>query len=60
LWVTGPRGQAVAAGGWTIAASGPAAWYPASVPFQAASVRGLAVTAGGKILVTVQARDLRD
>lgn len=55
LLVTGPRGQDVAAGGWTITA-GQAAWYPASVPFHAASVRGFVVSAGGKILVTVRAR----
>jgi hypothetical protein len=55
LLVTGPRGQDVTAGGWTITA-GQAAWYPASVPFQAASVRGFVVSAGGKILVTVRAR----
>jgi anti-sigma factor RsiW len=58
--VTGPRGHHAAAGGWRIAAGDQAAWYPASVPFQAAGVRGFAVIAGGKILVTVQARDLRD
>ena len=56
LLVTGPRGQDVAAGGWTIAAGHQAAWYPASVPFQAASLRGFTLTAGGKILVTVKGR----
>jgi predicted anti-sigma-YlaC factor YlaD len=56
LMVTGSGGQDVAAGGWTIAAGHPAAWYPASVPFQAAAVRGFVVSAGGKILVTVRAR----
>ena len=56
LLVTGPGGQDVAAGGWTIAAGHPAAWYPASVPFQAASVRGFVINAGGKILLTVPAR----
>ena len=56
LLVTGPRGQDVAAGGWTIAAGHQAAWYPASVPLQAASLRGFTVTAGGKVLVTVRAR----
>ncbi len=56
LLVTGLGGQDVAAGGWTIAAGHQAAWYPASVPFQAASVRGFVVRAGGKILVTVRAR----
>jgi len=55
LLVTGPRGQDLAAGGWTIAAGHLAAWYPASVPFQDISVRGFAVKAGGKILVTVKA-----
>lgn len=56
LLVTGPRGQDVAAGGWTIAAGHQAAWYPASVPFQAASLRGFAVTADGRVLVTVRSR----
>ncbi len=56
LLVTGPGGQDVAAGGWTIAAGHPAAWYPASVPFQAASVRGFVISTGGKILLTVPAR----
>jgi len=56
LLVTGPRGQDVAAGGWTITAGHQAAWYPASVPFQAASVRGFVISAGGKILVSVRAR----
>ncbi len=56
LLVTGPRGQDVAAGGWTIAAGHQAARYPGSVPFQAASLRGFAVTADGKVLVTVRAR----
>jgi anti-sigma factor RsiW len=61
LWVTGPRGQDVAAGGWTIAAGHQtqAAWYPASAPFQAASLRSFEVTAGGKTLVTVPARSQR-
>jgi hypothetical protein len=60
FWVTGPPRQDVAADGLRIAAGQPAAWYSAPVPFQAASVRGFAVTAGGKILVTVQACDRRD
>jgi hypothetical protein len=58
LLVTGPDGQDVAAGGWTIAAGHQAAWYPASVPFQAASLRGFVVSTGGKILATVEARDM--
>jgi hypothetical protein len=55
LQVTGPHGQDLAAGGWTITAGHLAAWYPASVSFQDTSVRGFAVTADGKILVTVKA-----
>ncbi len=56
LLVTSMRGQDVAAGGWTITTGHQGAWYPASVPFQAATVRGFEVTAGGKVLVTVAAR----
>jgi len=55
LQVTGPRGQDLAAGGWTITPGHLAAWYPASVSLQDTSVRGFAVTADGKILVTVEA-----
>ncbi len=56
LLVTGLRGQDVAAGGWTVVAGHQGVWYPASVPLQAASVRGFEVTAGGKVLVRVAAR----
>ncbi len=60
FWVTAPRGQDMAAGGWTIAAGHQAVWYPASAPIPAANVRSFAVTAGGKVLVTVAApRGLR-
>jgi len=55
LWVTGARGRAVAAGGWTIAAGQPGS-YPASVPFHAGALREFEVTAGGKALVTVRVR----
>jgi predicted anti-sigma-YlaC factor YlaD len=55
LQVTGPHGQDLAAGSWTITAGHLAAWYPASVSFQDTSVRGFEVTADGKILVTVKA-----
>jgi anti-sigma factor RsiW len=54
LVVTGPGGREVVAGGWTIAAGRPPAWYPASVPFRASSLRGFTVTAGGTTLVTVR------
>jgi len=55
LWVTGPHGQEVAAGGWTIAVGQQPAWFPASVPFPAATVRAFEVTAGHRVLVTVGA-----
>lgn len=56
LVVTGARGQDVDAGGWTITAGSPQAWYPASVPFRPGTLRGFAVTADGKTLVSVPAR----
>jgi anti-sigma factor RsiW len=56
LWVTSAQGQAVAAGGWTIAAGGQPGWYPASVPFKAGALRGFEVTADGKAQVTVRIR----
>ncbi len=56
LEVTGARGQDVAAGGWTITAGSPQAWYPASVPLRPGSLRGFTVTSGGKTLVDVPVR----
>jgi anti-sigma factor RsiW len=56
LEVTGARGQDVAAGGWTITAGSQHAWYPASVPFRPGSLRGFAVTSGGKTLVDLPVR----
>lgn len=53
--MTGPHRQEVAAGGWTIAAGRQPAWFPASVPFQAAGVRAFEITAGHRVLVTVGA-----
>lgn len=55
LLVAGPGGQDVAAGGWTIASGSRQAWYPASVPFGPASLRGFDVTAAGKTLVDIPA-----
>jgi anti-sigma factor RsiW len=56
LWVTGAGGQAVAAGGWTIAPGRPSGWYPASVPIPAGALRGFEVIAGRKAEVTVRVR----
>jgi hypothetical protein len=53
LWVTNSRGQKAVAGGWAVTPGGPAAWYPASVPFPAATVRSFELVAGGRILVTI-------
>jgi len=57
LQVLGPRGQEVAAGGWTVAGGHAGAWYPASSPFPVSGVRGFVVaTSGGKALVSVPVR----
>jgi Putative zinc-finger len=58
LWVTGPGGQRVPAGSWTIgaaAASGAAAsWYPASVFLPAASLHSFEITTtGGRAVVSI-------
>jgi len=55
LRVTGAQGQEIAAGGWTIIAGSQHTWYPASVPWPTASLRGFDITAGGHTLVTVRA-----
>jgi hypothetical protein len=55
LVVIGIGGQKVAAGGWDLAASQRSAWYSASVPLQAASLRSFEIITGGKILVTIPA-----
>ena len=52
----GAGAQTINAGGWDFAAGQQPTWYPASVPIQAASLQRFAVTAGGKTLVTIQAR----
>lgn len=56
LLVTGTGGQKVAAGGWDLAASQQSAWYRASVPLQAASLRSFEIITGHKILVIIRAR----
>jgi len=56
FWVTGTRGQDFAAGGWSIPAGSQRGWYPASVPFAAASLRGFEITVGSRALVAIPAR----
>ena len=57
LWVAGPAGQRMPAGSWTIAGSGPAVWYPASVSLSEASLRSFEIKTGsGGTLVSVRAR----
>lgn len=53
IWATTASGQLAAAGGWTVTRGAPHAWYPASVPFPAASLAGFDITAHGKVLVTI-------
>jgi anti-sigma factor RsiW len=55
LLVIGADGQEVAAGGFDLAASQLSAWYSASVPLQAASLRSFEIITGGKVLVTIPA-----
>jgi anti-sigma factor RsiW len=55
LLVTNAHDQEIAAGGWTITAGSQHTWYPASVPWPAASLRGFDITAGGQTLVIVPA-----
>jgi Putative zinc-finger len=53
LWVTGAQGQDIAAGGWTMTSGSRSEWYPASVPLRIGTLRGVEVSAGGKVQVTV-------
>ena len=54
LWVTALGGGRIAAGGWTIASSRRAFWYPASVPVPVATLRGLRITTpSGGTLVSI-------
>jgi Putative zinc-finger len=55
LRVSNAQGQDIAAGGWTITAGSQQTWYPASVPWPAASLHGFVITAGSQTLVTVPA-----
>jgi anti-sigma factor RsiW len=54
LWVTGARGQDIAAGGWTITSASQTEWYPASVPLRLGTLRSIDVSTGGKAQVTVR------
>jgi hypothetical protein len=56
IWATTVSGQQAAAGGWTVTRSDPHAWYPASVPFPAASLASFRITAHGNVLVTISLR----
>ena len=52
LKVISTRGQAITAGGWTIAGS-PDTWYPASSLLALSQVRGFVISSGRMILVRV-------
>jgi Putative zinc-finger len=56
LRVTNAQGQDTAVGGWTITAGSQHTWYPASVPWPTASLRGFDITTDGQTLVTVSAQ----
>jgi hypothetical protein len=55
LRVINAQGQDIGAGGWIITAGSQHAWYPASVPWPAASLRGFAITSGSQTLVSIPA-----
>jgi hypothetical protein len=52
FWVTTAQGKKMAAGGWSIASTRPATWYPASVASPTTNLRSFEVTTGRTILVT--------
>jgi anti-sigma factor RsiW len=56
LRVINTHGQSVAAGGWVIRTGSEYTWYPASVPWPAASLSSFVITSGTRILVTVPAQ----
>jgi anti-sigma factor RsiW len=56
LRVVNAHGKGVVAGGWVIAAGSQYTWYPASVPWPAASLSGFVISSGSQTLVTVDAR----
>ena len=56
IWATTISGQHGAAGGWTVTRGDPHGWYPASVPFPAASLDSFDITAHGTVLVTIPLR----
>jgi hypothetical protein len=57
LWVTGPGGQRVAAGGWVITPGRAVSWYPGSSPLPATTLRSFEITGLDKILITIPARE---
>ena len=56
IWATTISGQHGAAGGWTVTRGDPHGWYPASVPFPAASLGSFDITAHGTVLVIIPLR----
>jgi hypothetical protein len=54
LWVTGPDGERLQAGGWMIAAGHAGSWYPASSALPTAALRGFEITSASKILITIR------
>lgn len=55
LTITNAQGQDITAGGWIITRGNRYAWHPASVPWPTSRLRGFAVAAGSRTLVTVPA-----
>ena len=53
IWATTASGQRADVGGWTVIRGDQHVWYPASVPFPAASLASFQITAHGQVLVTI-------
>ncbi len=53
IWATTATGQHAAGGSWTVTRGAPGAWYPASVPFLAASLTGFDITTGDTVVVAI-------
>jgi len=56
IWASTASGQHAAGGGWTVTRGDPHAWYPASVPFPAATLDSFDITTDGKVLVAIPLR----
>jgi predicted anti-sigma-YlaC factor YlaD len=55
FWLTTSSGEHLLVGSWTVSGTGHPNWYGVSSSVAASSVRSFAISAGGKLLVTIPA-----